>query len=217
MTLLVRRASAKHFKAGPPKLLLRTSFRHSMLLTPSRALASSNAQNSSSRPKTLWTENMRSGVLDHDLSYGIARVAAPIDHFFQQLVQVFKRQHFSRIEVAVVELPQDIQNQLICLPLHLLEHIIHFLDLLDAGAALQLLDHLYHLFGCNLQDLDVVREIGVFNHVQADNEAFGDFLDGLRNLIQDRTQQLDVLAINVCDRVIDDRLVDLFRDLLFRL
>src|SRR5206468_1711459 len=149
MTLLVRRASAKHFKEGPPKLLLRTCFRQSMLLTPSRALASSSAQNSSSRPSSLWTENMRSGVLDHDLRHGIAGVAATIDHFLQQLVQVFKREHFSRVEVAVVQLRQDIQNQLICLALHLLEHVIHLLDLLHAGAALQLLDHLYHLFGCN--------------------------------------------------------------------
>src|SRR3954463_5543656 len=65
-----------------------------------------------------------SGVFQHDLQDDVSRVAAAVDHLFEQLIDVAQKEDVLRVVIAVVKIAQEIELELVGVAFDRLETIV---------------------------------------------------------------------------------------------
>src|SRR6185503_4282230 len=86
-------------------------------------------------------------VFKDDVKNDIAGVAATVEDLFQYLVKVFKHNYFDRGMIAVIQLPQRFQHQLVRFAFNVLEFIVLHFDFFEIDPFAQFFDEQHHGIG----------------------------------------------------------------------
>ncbi len=157
----------------------------------------------------------RSGVFQHDVGDDVADIAATVDDFFEQLVQILQDDDLDGIGVIVVQILVKTHHDPVRFAFQILQLVVKLHDLLEVGASAEIADHFAHGVGGLLQKIDLAGEINVPHLLRGEEEAFGEFLDGFGNAIKGVGKIFDVLALERGDERGVNRLGDPGADLLF--
>src|SRR5690606_16106013 len=149
-----------------------------------------------------------SAVLQHDFECHHAGLAAAVDGLFEDLEELLEQEHLLGVEPAGIEVAIELQHQPVGFVLERAQFVVERLHRLELQVA-QLLDHLHHHAGSLLQHRRARREVDVAQVLGGQRIAVGELLDLLGDLVQRRTQGLDVLALDGRDEAVHQRLADL--------
>src|SRR6476469_2921120 len=75
-----------------------------------------------------------SGMLQDHLQNDVARVAAAVDDFFQKLVEIAQENDLLRFVIAVIQIVEQLELQLVRGPFDGLQTRIHFAGARDVGS-----------------------------------------------------------------------------------
>ena len=129
---------------------------------------------------------MGSRVLQDDVGDDVAGVATAVDNLFEQLVEVFQGEDLGGVMLAAEQILEDFEDETVGLGLDLLELAVDFLGLIELALAdvAQELDQLHHALRGGVEEGDMPREVHVLDDGGGDDDALGDLLDRLGNLVE---------------------------------
>src|SRR5688572_19409982 len=113
------------------------------------------------RKKRVIADPSRLRVLQNDLDDDVARVAATVDGLFDHFVKRLEDHELPRLVVALVKLLEQREHHLVGLALGVLQTVVGLADLLDGGAAAELLHHVDDGFGGLEHKLGLALKRGV--------------------------------------------------------
>src|SRR5437762_1008689 len=153
-------------------------------------------------------------ILERDLKDDVSRVPATVDHFLNQFEQIALKNYLLGFVIALVKIAQQIELELVSLPLYRLEFRIHLARCRSVGALAQLFYHGQHCFSRLIEELDLLAKIAALQILRADQNPLADFFYVLRYLIKRAGQRLNVLAFQRRDESFAKLLGKLLRDFL---
>src|SRR2546421_1053342 len=135
-----------------------------------------------------------SGVLQDHLQNDVAGVAAAVDDFFQELVEVPQENDLLRVILAVVKIVEQFQLQLVRIAFDGLQSRVHLAGARDVGAFPQFLYHREDGFRGLIEQVQMFLETASVQVSGKNQDPLADFLDRLGNFVERRGERLDVFA-----------------------
>src|SRR6266404_5344908 len=161
--------------------------------------ASWNPLISSKIRATTTTSKMKSmaesGVFQDDMKDDVADVAATIEHFLQQFVEVLENDHAQGAMVPVVKIAQHLEHQFVGFTFDFLKGVVLRFHSLQMNALSQLLNQRHNSLASLLEHLELLAQGQTADVLGRKEKAFAELLDGLWNFVKRVRQGLDVLAL----------------------
>src|SRR2546423_8068075 len=140
-----------------------------------------------------------SGVLQDHLQNDVAGVAAAVDDFFQELIEIAQENDLLRVVIAVVKIVEQFQLQLVRIAFDGLQSGVHLAGARDVGAFPQFLYHREDGFRGLIEQVQMFLETAAVEIRRENQDPFPDFLDRLGNFVERGGERLDVFALEWSD------------------
>src|ERR1043166_2541103 len=125
-----------------------------------------------------------SGMFQNDVEDDIAGVAAAIENFLQQFVEIFKHHRRDRIVFSSVKVTQHFEHQFVSIAFDPLEGVVEVLHAVEIGFLAQRLNHLKERLRDLIHHREMPVEIDFAQARRAKDVALGEFLDDLGDFVE---------------------------------
>ena len=122
-------------------------------------------------------------IFERHLQNDVPRVAATVDHFFQETVKIVQKNDLLRGVIAFEKITKALQFELVGIAFYGLQFGVHLARGASVDPVAQLFYHRQHRFGGLIEQLDLLTETLPCQIFRADQNAFANFLDRFRYFI----------------------------------
>jgi len=150
------------------------------------------------------------GIFEDDVGDDVAGVAAAVNDFFEQFVEVFEDEDLEGVVFASEQVFVEGHHVPVGFAFEVLEFVVEVFDFLEIHAVAEGFDHLQDEVSGAFQQADLGGEINAAHELWRDEGAFAEFVHSLGDFVEGVGKGFDVLPLNHGDKGGIDCGADLF-------